>query len=113
MLADLVSKGIWAKRVILSSMVAVLLIGVICGLSTRGTGYRSDQVAVLRVIADKIERDALGCVRFDIDLSLQSRWQNILRILSRGKLRECGGGSGGVIIRQDHLGFPYVAASQP
>ena len=112
LLADLVSKGIWAKRVILSSMLAVLLVGVTCGLSTRATGYRSDQVAVLRVIAHKIEQDALDCVHLDIDRSQQWGWQNTLRILSGGKLRECGDGPGGLIIRQDHFGLPYVAASQ-
>ncbi|MBI3529611.1 MAG: glycosyltransferase family 39 protein [Betaproteobacteria bacterium] len=113
LLADLVSKNIWTKRAVLSSLAAVLLVGVVCGLLTRGTGYRSDQVAVLRVIADKIEREALGCVRFDINPGQQSIWQKTLRILSGGKLRECDDGSGGVIIRQDHLGFPYVAPSQP
>jgi 4-amino-4-deoxy-L-arabinose transferase-like glycosyltransferase len=118
LLADWVSKGVWAKRAVVSSVVAVLLVGLVCGLSTRGTGYRSDEVAVLRVIADKIERDALGCVHFDIDTGQLSTWQKAiwpktLHILSGGKILECDGGSGGVIIRRDRLGLPYVVSGQP
>lgn len=118
--ADSVSRNIWAKRAGLSFMVAILLVGVVCGLSTRGTGYRTYQVAGLRVIAAKIEREALGCVRIDINPGQQSTsphtleaWQRTLAILSGGKVRECDGGSGAVIIRKDPLGFPYVASSQP
>jgi hypothetical protein len=118
LIADLVSKDIWAKRAVLSLMATVLLVGLVCGLSTRGTGYRSDQVAVLRVIVDKIEREALGCVHFDIDTGQQPTWQKAiwpktLRILSGGRIKECDGGSGGVIIRRDHLGFPYVVSGRP
>lgn len=113
LLADLLSKATWAMRLVLPVMAAVLLIGVACSLSTRGTGYRSTQVAVLRVIADKVEREGLGSVCFDVDPNLRSTWQPALLILSGGDLRECGNGPGRVIVRADQLGFPYVASHQP
>lgn len=118
LLADLASKTLWTKRAVVSLMVATLLVGVVSGLSTRATGYGTDQVAVLRVIADRIERQALGCVRFDIgpdrhSISQKRIWQETLRILSGRRIRECDGGSGGVTISRDPLGLPYVASARP
>lgn len=113
LLADFLSKATWAKRLVLPVMAAVLLIGVASGLSTRGTGYQSTHVAVLRVIANKVESEGLGSVCFDVDPNLRSRWQSALFILSGGDLRGCDNGPGRVIVRADQLGFPYVASRQP
>lgn len=82
LLTDFLSKVTWAKWLVVPVIVAVLFIGVTCGLSTRGTGYRSNHVAALRVIADKVEREGLGSVCFDVDPTLRSRWQPALYILS-------------------------------
>ena len=113
LLADFLSSATWAKRLVLPVMAAVLFIGVACGLSTRGTGYRSTHVAVLRVIADKVKREGLGSVCFEVDPEKGWGWRPALFILGAGDLRECDDGPSRVIVRADQLGFPYVASGQP
>jgi 4-amino-4-deoxy-L-arabinose transferase-like glycosyltransferase len=114
LLAELASKRIWAKQGVVAGVAAVLLVGVVSGQLTRATGYRTDEVAVLRAIAQRIEREAPGCVRFDLDAGRQTDrqktyWRETLYILGGGRIRECGGASGGVVIGRDRLGLPYVA----
>ncbi len=112
--ADLLSGAAWLKRLVLAVMTAVLLSGVAWGYSTRATEYRTDHVAVLRVIADQIEGKGVGVCFDDVHHQrLVPRWQSALFILSKGKLRECDAGSGSVTVRADQLGLPYVASRQP
>jgi 4-amino-4-deoxy-L-arabinose transferase-like glycosyltransferase len=119
LLADLASKTAWATRAAVSLLAAVLVVGVVCGLSTRGKGLRAEKVAALRGIANRIEEQALGCVRFDIAPDQwptwmpRGRWELTLHILSGGKVRECEDGSRGVVIGWDPVGHPYVASGRP
>ena len=115
LLADLTLKANWEKRLLLGLMACVAFVGLICGLSTRATGYRAAHVAVLRVIADKAEKEGISSACFDIpaDLRLQSRWQPALAILGRGRLKECDKAQSHIIVRVDKLGFPYVASREP
>lgn len=115
LLADLLSKDAWAKRLVLPMLAAVLLIGVACGLSARGTRVWSAHVAALRVISDKVEREGIGSVCFDIDRDpqMESRWPRTFFILSGGVPRKCDEGRNRVVIRADQLGFPYIATRVP
>lgn len=109
-LADFISNAAWARRLVLSLTAVAVLSGVVSGLTTRGKGYHSDHVAVLRGIADKIALEGPDSRCVDVTSEQRWTWQPTLFILSGGVLRACGGRPGGVIVASDKYGFPYVAS---
>lgn len=113
LVTDLLRRAPWTRRLAMPAIAAVLIVGVVCGLSTRATEYRTDQVAVLRGIANTVAEKDLGGVCFDADPVVQSRWQRALVILTGNKLQPCDGSPTRVILREDRLGFPYVASRAP
>lgn len=112
--ADRLSTAGWAKRLFLVVIATVSLVGVAAGLSTRATGYRTPDVAVLRVIAANAAEKGLGrvCVEIDQGNSSRMHWQRALFILSGGDLQECEAGPGELFLRADPVGVPYVASLQ-
>ena len=115
LLVDFMSKTVWAPRLATTVLVAVIAVGVVCGLSTRGKGYRTNHVAVMRVIADRVVRKGIDSVCFDIepDTGVKARWPRAFFILTGGRVPVCEGNSGRMTIRTDAFGYPYVAAITP
>jgi 4-amino-4-deoxy-L-arabinose transferase-like glycosyltransferase len=112
--ADSLSTMNWAKRLFVATIVTVSFVGVAVGLSTRATEYRTDDVAVLRVIAANAAEKGLGRVCVGIDPAARARldWQRALFILSGGDLQECDGGASDLVLSADPIGLPYVVSRQ-
>ena len=93
----------------------VMLVGAGCGFSTRATGYKTNQVAVLRTITEKIKQRKIDRVCFDVapDAGVKARLPRALFILSAGQVPVCDSATGRMVIRADQLGIPYVASLEP
>jgi len=110
LIADISPSAIWLNRMALSSVAAIALVGIGCGLSTRGTGYRADQMAGLRLVTADIVQGGGSCVSYDSGLSQLERWRSAVAILTHRSLRECTDAAPGIIVREDRLGLPYGAS---
>jgi hypothetical protein len=93
----------------------VMLVGAGCGFATRATGYKTNQVAVLRTINEKIKQRKIDRVCFDLapDMGVKARLPRAMFILSAGKIPVCESASGRMVIRADQLGVPYAATLEP
>ena len=102
-------------RLIYPLLALVMLVGEGCGFSTRATGYRTNHVAALRIITDKVKQRKIDRVCFDVapDPGVKARWPRAMFILSAGQVPVCESATGRMVIRADPLGFPYVATLEP
>ena len=102
-------------RLIYPLLALVMLVGAGCGFSTRATGYKTNQVAALRIITEKVRQRKIDRVCFDVapDPGVKSRWPRAMFILSAGYVPVCESATGRMVIRADQLGFPYVATLEP
>lgn len=110
----------WSKhrrvRLLAVPMLAIILVaGLVCGLLTRATAYRTTHVAVLRSIAESAQKENIksACIDIPSDKTLQTRWRQSLFILSAGGMQDCNKGLSHVVIRADPLGLPYIASREP
>ena len=103
------------RRMIYPLLALVMLVGAGCGFSTRATGYKTNQVAVLRTITEKIKQRKIDRVCFDVapDAGVKARLPRALFILSAGQVPVCESATGRMVIRADQLGIPYVASLEP
>lgn len=114
LLSELRSRSELATWAVAPGIAIVLVTGVICGLATRTTGYRTGQVAVLRVITDTFVRQGIQCARFERDRNDTWGWGNrTLSVLSGDKLQECTDHMDGPTIGVDQFGLPHVVLKAP
>lgn len=112
LLVELWSRIALARWILAPSIAIVLVIGIICGLATRASGYRTEEVAVLRVITSKLVYQGIQCAIFKND-----RKENrplhmpIVGILSAGLIRACADGAFGPSIELDPFGLPRIVSS--
>ena len=103
------------RRMVYLLLVLVMLVGAGVGFSTRATGYKTNQVAVLRSINEKIKQRKIDRVCFDLapDTGVKARLPRAMYILSAGQIPVCESASGRMVIRADQLGMPYAATLEP
>jgi 4-amino-4-deoxy-L-arabinose transferase-like glycosyltransferase len=111
LIADVTRENPRLKRTAVVALATIMVVGVATGLSTRATEYRTDHVAVLRVLHDRLAA-APGGVCFDVPQKVRSQWHRTLVILTGRKVGECQA-QDHVLLRADPYGLPYVAAPEP
>jgi hypothetical protein len=109
LVAELLSTSAWTRRLAVSAVTAVFISGMVWGVSTRATGYRTDQVAILRIIAGTVEATGVRSVCFEGDPRQTARWHRTMVVLSGGDLPACDSRSG-VTVRADGFGNPTVVS---
>ena len=102
-------------RLIYPLLALVMMVGAGCGFATRATGYKTNQVAVLRTINEKIKQRKIDRVCFDVapDAGVNARLPRAMFVLSAGQVPVCESATGRMVIRTDQLGVPYVAMLEP
>ena len=108
------SRGPWFRSMCWSIVFLVAAMGFACAFSTRGKGYRTDQIAALRAIGRIAEGNHLQIVRFEGDNA--KIWRYSMDILSgkRLKIGDCTDRC--LVIRPDAIGLPVtvqVPAARP
>jgi 4-amino-4-deoxy-L-arabinose transferase-like glycosyltransferase len=95
------------RRWLIATPLAVVLVsGLLIGLETRASGYRTSQVAVLRAMTPKL-RGLSVC--YDVHPRLQSHWERALAVLSGGDVGACDLNRPHVVLRADRAGLPAIA----
>jgi 4-amino-4-deoxy-L-arabinose transferase-like glycosyltransferase len=79
------------------------VVGVRTGLATRGRGWRTDEVAVLRAIVQRLDDETPERKIYTAD----SRWHDTLAILDRSRLSPSASGAALVLVA-DPLGLPSL-----
>jgi hypothetical protein len=94
----------WAMRPVLACVALIAAVGLWCGYAEHQQGWHTDDVAILRRIADSAHQKHLSSVRFVDDPD--KRWQEMMGILAPGLRPVNENAQPDLVIGPDALGLP-------
>jgi 4-amino-4-deoxy-L-arabinose transferase-like glycosyltransferase len=106
--ASLVERGIrrgdWSRRISTTAIGLLAVVGFACGLSLRGEGTYTGDVAVLREIAKKARKAGTPVARFDGEKA--GRWRRTMMIIDGSVVVQSPGTETALVVLPDSLGLP-------
>jgi hypothetical protein len=100
-------KGMAPFLILAVAVALVATVGFWCGFTTRGQGFRTDEVAVLRVIAERAREQHLSSIGFVEDP--KGLWKPAMAILAPDLNYPSDPLAADLVIRPDAFGLPSVA----